>query len=147
MALKIKTKFPRKIKEIKNLWIPLSDGTKLAARLWLPADAEKSPVPALLEYLPYRKTDGTHERDALTHPYLAGHGYGSIRVDMRGNGDSEGLMLDEYARQEQDDALEVIDWLSKQKWCSGKVRMFGISWGGFNALQVAARQAIALART
>ena len=55
MALKIKTKFPRKIKEIKNLWIPLSDGTKLAARLWLPADAEKSPVPALLEYLPYRK--------------------------------------------------------------------------------------------
>jgi uncharacterized protein len=144
MALKIKTKFPRKIKEIQNLWIPLSDGTKLAARLWLPTDAEKNPVPALLEYLPYRKTDGTHERDALTHPYLAGHGYASIRVDMRGNGDSEGFMLDEYAKQEQDDALEVIDWLSKQKWCSGKVGMFGISWGGFNALQVAARQPLAL---
>ena len=144
MALKIKTKFPRKIKEIANLWIPLSDGTKLAARLWLPTDAEKNPVPALLEYLPYRKTDGTHERDALTHPYLAGHGYASIRVDMRGNGDSEGVMLDEYAKQEQDDALEVIDWLAKQKWCSGKVGMFGISWGGFNALQVAARQPPAL---
>ncbi len=144
MAPQIKTKFPRKIKEIKNLWIPLSDGTKLAARMWLPVDAEKDPAPALLEYLPYRKTDGTHERDQLTHPYLAGHGYASIRVDMRGCGDSEGLMLDEYARQEQDDALDVIAWLAKQKWCSGKVGMFGISWGGFNALQVAARQPPAL---
>ncbi len=144
MPIKTVSKFPRKTKEIKNLWIPLSDGVKLAARLWLPVDAEKNPVPALLEYLPYRKTDGTHVRDALTHPYLAGHGYASIRVDMRGNGDSEGLMEDEYAKQEQDDALEVIAWLAKQKWCSGKVGMFGISWGGFNALQVAARQPPAL---
>ncbi len=144
MSIKTRTKFPRKTKEIKNLWIPLSDGVKLAARLWIPADAEKNPVPALLEYLPYRKTDGTHVRDALTHPYLAGHGYASIRVDMRGSGDSEGLMEDEYTKQEQDDALEVIAWLAKQKWCDGKVGMFGISWGGFNALQVAARQPPAL---
>ena len=144
MPIKTITKFPCKTKEIKNLWIPLSDGTKLAARLWLPVDAEKNPVPALLEYLPYRKTDGTHVRDALTHPYLAGHGYASIRVDMRGCGDSEGIMLDEYTKQEQDDALEVIAWLATQKWCDGKVGMFGISWGGFNALQVAARQPPAL---
>ncbi len=144
MPIKTVSKFPRKTKEIKNLWIPLSDGVKLAARLWLPVDAAKNPVPALLEYLPYRKTDGTHVRDALTHPYLAGHGYASIRVDMRGCGDSEGMMLDEYAKQEQDDALEVIAWLAKQNWCDGKVGMFGISWGGFNALQVAARQPPAL---
>jgi predicted acyl esterase len=32
----------------------------------------------------------------------------------------------------------VIAWLARQKWCTGKVGMFGISWGGFNALQVAA---------
>ncbi len=144
MTITTITEFPRKVKEIENLWIPLSDGTKLAARLWLPEDAEENPVPALLEYLPYRKRDGTYVRDALTHPYFAGHGYAAIRVDMRGNGDSEGLMLDEYAKQEQDDALEVIDWLSKQPWCSGQVGMFGISWGGFNALQVAARKPPAL---
>jgi putative CocE/NonD family hydrolase len=142
--LKTITSFPRKVKEIENLFIPLKDGTKLAARLWLPVDAQKKPVPALLEYLPYRKRDGTVVRDALTHPYLAGHGYAAIRVDMRGNGDSEGLMFDEYSRQEQDDAIEVIEWLAKQKWCDGKVGMFGISWGGFNALQVAARQPEAL---
>ena len=144
MTIKTVSKFPRKTKEIKNLWIPLSDGIRLAARMFIPVDAEKNPVPALLEYLPYRKTDGTHVRDALTKPYLAGHGYAAIRVDMRGNGDSEGLMEDEYTKQEQDDALEVIAWLAKQTWCDGKVGMFGISWGGFNALQVAARQPPAL---
>ncbi len=136
--------FPRKIKEVENFWIPLSDGTKLAARMFIPKDAAKNPVPALLEYLPYRKRDGTHVRDALTHPYLAGHGYASIRVDMRGNGDSDGLMEDEYTKQEQDDALEVIAWIARQNWCTGKVGMFGISWGGFNALQVAARKPPAL---
>jgi predicted acyl esterase len=138
MSITTVTDFPHKVREIENIWIPLSDGTRLAARMWLPEDAEDNPVPALLEYLPYRKRDGTHVRDALTHPYFAGHGYAAIRVDMRGNGDSGGLMFDEYAAQEQDDALEVIAWIARQKWCSGKVGMFGISWGGFNALQVAA---------
>jgi uncharacterized protein len=136
--------FPHKFREIENLFIPLSDGVKLAARMWLPAGAEKKPAPAVLEYLPYRKRDGTIVRDALTHPYLAGHGYAAIRVDMRGNGDSEGLMEDEYTKQEQDDALEVIAWIARQTWSNGKVGMMGISWGGFNALQVAARKPPAL---
>jgi len=139
----IKT-FPRKVKELENVWIPMSDGVKLAARMWIPRDAEKKPVPALLEYIPYRKRDGTIVRDHLTHPYFAGHGYAAIRVDMRGNGDSDGLMEDEYTKQEQDDALEVIAWIARQPWCTGKVGMFGISWGGFNALQVAARKPPAL---
>ena len=47
---------------------------------------------------------------------------------------------DEYLLQEQEDALEVIDWLCSQPWCDGNVGMMGISWGGFNGLQVAARQ-------
>jgi uncharacterized protein len=144
MEIKTITTFPRKVKEIENLFIKLKDGTKLAARAWLPVDAAKKKVPALLEYLPYRKRDGTTTRDALTHPYLAGHGYACIRVDMRGNGDSDGLMRDEYTKQELDDGVEVIEWLSQQKWCDGKVGMFGISWGGFNALQIAALQPPAL---
>jgi putative CocE/NonD family hydrolase len=142
--IKVVTSFPRKVKEIENLFITLSDGTKLAARMWLPVDAEKKPVPVLLEYLPYRKRDGTITRDALTHPYFAGHGYACLRVDMRGNGDSDGLMRDEYTQQEQEDCLEVIAWAARQKWSTGKVGMFGISWGGFNALQVAALRPPAL---
>jgi putative CocE/NonD family hydrolase len=138
--MNVKKRFPRKVKEIVNAWIPMPDGKRLAARIWLPADAEQSKVPAILEYLPYRKRDGTTVRDQLTHPYFAGHGYAAVRVDMRGNGDSEGLMLDEYAKQEQDDALAVIAWLAEQPWCTGEVGMMGISWGGFNSLQVAARR-------
>jgi uncharacterized protein len=140
----IVTSFPRSVRIIEHISIPLKDGTKLAARIWLPDDAEQAPVPAVLEYLPYRKRDGTYERDALTHPYLAGHGYAAVRVDIRGSGESDGLLFDEYAKQEQDDALEVIAWLAAQPWCNGAVGMMGISWGGFNGLQVAARRPPAL---
>src|SRR5437762_664520 len=97
--------FPRTVRVIEHTLIPLKDGTMLAARIWLPPDAEQNPVPAILEYLPYRKRDGTYERDALTYPYLAGHGYAGVRVDIRGSGESTGLLFDEYAKQEQDDGL------------------------------------------
>ena len=142
--MRVRSDLPRRVRELRNVWIPLSDGVRLSARIWLPDDAENDPVPALLEYLPYRKDDETAARDAVRHPYLAGHGYASVRVDLRGSGDSDGLLLDEYLPQEQLDALEVIEWLAAQPWCSGAVGMFGISWGGFNALQVAARQPPAL---
>ena len=116
----------------------MSDDVRLAARLWLPEDAESDPVPLVLEHLPYRLRDGTIARDEIVHPYLAGHGYACLRTDMRGNGDSDGLMADEYTEREWLDACEVIAWARAQPWCSGTAGMTGISWGGFNALQVAA---------
>ena len=131
---------PKRVREIENSWIPLSDGTRLAARVWRPDDAEQAPVPAILEYLPYRKRDITAVSDSMMHPYFAAHGYASVRVDIRGSGDSDGLLMGEYLRQEQDDCLEVIAWLADQPWCNGAVGMIGISWGGFNGLQLAARQ-------
>ena len=126
------------IQEIEDMEIILSDGCRLSARVWMPIDATQHPIPAILEYLPYRKRDGTCARDALTHPYFAKRGYACVRVDMRGNGDSQGLMEDEYTEQELKDGVEVIYWLANQDWCSGSVGMMGISWGGFNALQIAA---------
>ena len=129
--------FPHEISKHADIGIVLADGCRLSARLWMPESAEKNPVPAILEFLPYRKRDGTTARDELTHPYFAGHGYACLRVDMRGNGDSEGLMEDEYSEQELADACEVIEWIAAQPWSSGKVGMMGISWGGFNSLQVA----------
>lgn len=136
----VRTAFPHRTRVIEHAEITLSDGIILSAMIWLPVDAEENPVPAVLEYLPYRKRDGTTERDALTHPYFAGHGYASVRVDMRGSGDSEGVLLGEYLQQEQDDALEVLRWIAAQPWCTGAVGMIGISWGGFNGLQIAARR-------
>jgi uncharacterized protein len=134
----------REVHEIHHTWIPMRDGERLAARIWLPVDAEQRPVPALLEYIPYRKNDATAQRDAAIHPYFAGHGYASVRVDIRGSGDSDGVLLDEYLDQELDDGVEVIAWLAAQPWCTGAVGMFGKSWGGFNSLQVAARRPPAL---
>jgi putative CocE/NonD family hydrolase len=145
MKVDVVEHFPRKVREIVNTWITMSDGCRLAARIWLPVDAEASPVPGILEYLPYRKRDATSERDTLTHPHTAGHGYACVRVDMRGSGESDGLLWDEYLKQEQDDAVEVIAWIAAQPWCSGKVGMVGISWGGFNGLQIAMRRPPALA--
>lgn len=142
--MKIVCEFPNQVKEIENEWIALSDGTNLAARIWMPEDASAKPVPAILEYLPYRKRDGTMVRDELTHPYFAGNGYACVRVDMRGNGESDGLLFDEYTKTEHDDCLEVINWLVDQPWCDGNVGMMGISWGGFNSLQLAALQPEAL---
>jgi uncharacterized protein len=139
-----RTEFPRRVRRIDHTWIPMPDGTRLAARIWLPEDAERDPVPAILEYIPYRKGDAFARRDSHHHPWFAGHGYAGVRVDLRGSGDSDGILLDEYLRQEEDDALEVIAWLAGQSWCSGAVGMMGISWGGFNGLQVAARRPPAL---
>ncbi|MEK9733110.1 MAG: CocE/NonD family hydrolase [Paracoccaceae bacterium] len=132
------------IVEIPDEGILMPDGCRLSARIWRPQNAHDIPVPAILEFLPYRKRDGTTARDALTHPYFAKRGFASVRVDMRGNGDSEGVMEDEYTQQELDDAYDTIAWIAAQPWCTGKVGMMGISWGGFNALQVAAMDPPAL---
>nr|WP_220139491.1 CocE/NonD family hydrolase [Nocardia sp. GTS18] len=120
----------------------MRDGARLAARIWRPVTEE--PLPAVFEYIPYRKRDLTRGRDALNHPYLAGHGYVSVRVDLRGSGDSDGVLYDEYLPAEHDDACDVIAWLAEQPWCDGNVGMMGISWGGFNSLQVAAHRPPAL---
>ncbi|MDQ0471258.1 CocE/NonD family hydrolase [Labrys wisconsinensis] len=135
---------PRPIRSVEPLFIPMPDGTRLAARAWLPDDAEANPVPAILEYIPYRWRDGTRSRDEAMHGWFAAQGYAAIRVDLPGSGDSDGLLGDEYDEQELAFACAVIDWLARQPWCDGKVGMIGKSWGGFNALQVAARRPPAL---
>ncbi len=136
--MKITTSFPHSVTEHADMPIIMSDGCRLSARVWMPDDADKNPMPVIFEHLPYRKRDGTIARDETVHPWFAGHGYVCIRTDMRGNGDSDGLMEDEYTAQELQDAVEVIEWAAKQPWCNGNVGMMGISWGGFNGLQVAA---------
>ncbi|MDA3920796.1 MAG: CocE/NonD family hydrolase [Salinisphaera sp.] len=136
--------FPNEIQELDGVWITMADGVRLAARIWMPEDAGDNPVPAILEYIPYRKSDHTRPRDDLNHPYFAGHGYASVRVDIRGSGDSEGMLVDEYTEQELADGVAIIEWLASQPWCDGNVGMIGISWGGFNGLQIAALQPPAL---
>src|SRR5262245_10510530 len=103
--------FPHAVRVIENTWIPLSDGTQLAAKIWLPEGAEGEPVPAIFEFLPYRKGEGTAKRDEIVYQYLAGNGYAGVRVDLRGHGESEGIQIDEYTLQEQLDGVECIAWI------------------------------------
>ena len=138
----IRTEFPHQVRIVESLMVPLPDGTRLAARMWLPEGEGSWPV--ILEYLPYRQRDGTRSRDQGTHMYLAGHGYACLRLDIRGTGDSEGLIDDEYTTIEQADGVAAIEWIAAQSWCDGQVTLFGISWGGFNGLQIAALQPPAL---
>ncbi|GGY32249.1 CocE/NonD family hydrolase [Streptomyces djakartensis] len=134
------TNLPYETKEEEHVTIPMSDGVRLSAHVWRPTSSDQEPVPAVLEYIPYRKRDLTAVRDSIHHPYLAGHGYACVRVDLRGTGDSEGVLRDEYLEREQADAEEVLAWLAEQPWCDGGTGMMGISWGAFAALQVAARR-------
>lgn len=136
------SEFPYEVETIDPLWITLRDGTRIAATLWRPRTDAK--VPVVVEMIPYRRRDGTVHRDLELHPYVAGHGIACCRVDIRGSGDSDGLLADEYLPQEQADACEIIAWLAAQPWCNGSVGMTGISWGGFNSLQVAALRPPAL---
>lgn len=142
--MKIQQEFTHAVREAEHVELTLPDGCRLAARIWMPEHAADAPVPAILEYLPYRKNDHTLARDAARAPYIAGHGYAYVRVDLRGSGDSEGLMLDEYLPQELQDGCDTIKWIAEQPWCDGQVGMVGISWGGFNGLQIAALQPPAL---
>ena len=137
---RIRTDFPFEVEVRDNVEIPLADGTILRACLWLPVTASQEPVPAILEYVPYRKGDSYAGDDAVRYPWFAGHGYACVRVDIRGSGDSAGVLLDEYHPQEQLDCLEILQWIAAQAWCTGDIGMMGISWSGFNSLQVAAHR-------
>jgi uncharacterized protein len=128
----------RPFRSIENEWITLKDGTRLAARMWIPQGAENSPVAVVWEYLPYRKRDSERQRDTGWAEAFVPYGFAFVRVDIRGSGDSDGVLLGEYLQQEQDDAVEVIAWLARQPWSNGSVGMRGISWGGFSSLQAAA---------
>lgn len=131
---------PASATEIREARIPMPDGVKLAATLYLPPGADAAPVPVVLEYLPYRKDDSVG-RNLELNSYLTRRGIAGARVDIRGTGNSEGELPEgEYTEREQLDAEAVIAWLAGQPWCTGAVGMWGISWGGFNSIQIAMRQ-------
>lgn len=135
---------PSETPAFQQVWIPMPDGALLAGRLWLPHERGSAKVPVVLEWIPYRQSDLTAVGDSMLHGWFAEHGIAALRVDLRGSGNSDGILHDEYSPQEQDDAVATIAWAAAQSWCNGSVGMIGISWSGFAALQVAARRPPAL---
>jgi uncharacterized protein len=127
--------------------IPMSDGLELSANLGLPvaaADGENQRCPAILEMIPYRKDDWRANGDEVHGRYFASRGYAFCRLDVRGTGSSAGIAVDEYTARETQDGYEAVEWLAAQPWCNGRVGMWGISYGGFTSIQVAALRPPAL---
>jgi len=124
-----------------NVRIPVRDGLELSANLFMPVPRKPDEkFPALLEMIPYRKDDWRYIADHQRMTYFAQRGYMGCRLDIRGTGSSPGLALDEYTRAETQDGYDAVEWLAAQPWCNGNVGMWGISYGGFTAIQVATLQ-------
>ena len=127
--------------EQRRAFVTVADGTRLAARLWLP---DALPAPVVLEALPYRMDDLTATYASEYERLCEEGGLAVCRLDVRGTGSSAGIATDEYTAQEHEDICEVIAWLAKQEWSNGRVGMYGTSWSGFNSLQVACERPPAL---
>src|ERR1700761_7568432 len=103
----------------ENEWFRLPAGARPAARIWLPEDAGSRQVSAILDSVPYRKSDGTAIGDGAWGTWFASHGFAFVRIDLRGSGDSTGLLSDEYTEQEQEDVERAIEWIAGRTWCTG----------------------------
>ena len=130
---------------LEEVLIPMRDGVSLAADLWRPKGAKPGArFPVVLEYLPYRKDEERASYYSL-YSYLVRRGYVVARVDIRGTGRSDGIMIPyEYSEIEHRDGDDVIAWLARQPFSNGNVGMIGISWSGFNSIQMAMRNPPAL---
>lgn len=107
----------------------MRDGVELSAHIYRPA--ADGPSPALMTYSPYRKGPLR-----ASHPY-AQRGYSVVQFDVRGTGDSAGVTTDIYSAEERQDGYDMVEWTAAQPWCTGKVGMWGISFGAVACLQVA----------
>ncbi len=124
-----------------NLRIPMRDGVQLSADLFMPIPhLPGEQFPAILEMIPYRKGDWRYTTDHQHMTYFAERGYVGCRLDIRGTGSSPGIAYDEYSQSETQDGYDTVEWLAAQPWCNGNVGMWGISYGGFTAIQVATLQ-------
>lgn len=129
----------RKLKVVEHSWIEMPDGVKLAARIFLPEDADARPVGAILEYIGYGKRRNYRRVDDRTASWLVPRGFALVRVDVRGTGESDGIIVNEYDLPEQADVTPLIKWIARQPWCNGNVGMRGISYGAITSYQAAAK--------
>jgi len=132
---------PRHDVEVRwDVRIPVRDGLELSANLWLPVprpDVPDETFPVILEMIPYGKDNWRRNADVARGEWLAARGFALCRLDVRGTGSSPGIAEDEYTEAETRDGYDAVEWLAAQGWCNGNVGMWGISYGGFTAIQVA----------
>ena len=110
------------------LFLPAADGTRLAITLYRPAG--DGPFATLLEALPYRMNDVTSSYADGYVRFATEGNFAVVRMDLRGTGNSAGVLGDEYPDIERSDLRDVIEWIAAQPWSNGKVGMLGTSYSG-----------------
>jgi hypothetical protein len=123
---------PTPVRSEFGVMIPMRDGVKLAADVWLPEAPGRYPV--LLVRTPYEKTGFKLYEWAQ---YFASRGYVFAIQDTRGRGDSEGT-FDAFFGEGRDGS-DTIEWLAAQSWSNGRVGTLGLSYLG-TAQWLAARE-------
>lgn len=111
-----------------HVMIPMRDGKRLSAYLYLPPGGERQPV--LFEQR-YADITGAGTRKAAAE--LAAKGFAVAMVNYRGTHESEGTWVGYRALAwgEKKDGYDICEWLAAQPWSTGKVGSFGSSQGGF----------------
>jgi uncharacterized protein len=110
---------------LREVAVPLRDGTVTRAEVWLPDEAR--PGPAILVRTPYLKEDAAPK--PITDARLAAErGYAMVVQDVRGRGSSEGE-FEPFVNEERDGA-DSVEWVAAQPWCDGRVAMAGMSYVG-----------------
>lgn len=147
----------------ESRYVAMTDGTKLAVDIFLPADGPKTPgpFPTLFVFTPYSRSY-LHSKLAWYEKLMAritrgswgpifdwsvrvdvnlflSRGYAFVIADMRGTGASFGWQVP-FTPAVADDAKELLEWIAEQPWSNGKVGMMGRSYLGWIQLMVAAKK-------
>ena len=115
--------------------IPMRDGVELAADVYLPSVDER-PAPAIIQSTPYDKSTAAFFLDEAR--FYQERGYAVIVHDVRGRGKSEGRWR--AFVHDGPDTHDVIEWVARQDWCSGKVGTTGLSYMGWTQWAAAAER-------
>lgn len=135
------TREPFEVIALHNVMVPAHDGVRLATDVYLPARAGQiaGPVPAIVERTPYNKDTGA----AGLVTYFVPRGYAVIVQDVRGRYRSEGRWRP--IRDDGPDGADLLAWIAKQAWSTGKVGTVGTSYAGATQHALAITNAPALA--
>lgn len=126
------------VKVIRDVMIPMRDGVRLAANLYMPE--EPGQYPGIFAFYPYLKDGYIGIAHEPHHRHFASRGYAVMQVDFRGTGASEGTNPHPLDVQEREDGYDIVEWMADQPWCTGSVGIWGISYGGITSLSIASTQ-------
>ena len=122
------------LRVIVNLKTPTRDNVMLASTLYRPDDDAQ--YPAILMRTPYLKERFADEWLYSGYRELALLGYNLVIQDVRGVGDSEGVLISNGGN-EINDGYDTVEWIAAQDWCDGNVGMYGLSYFGFTQMAAA----------